>query len=72
MESSGLRIEHFVARTAMQSDPIVGVFLHALGGLMSAIFCLPFRYIRHWAWESYWLVGGIFSWIVADVPGRNL
>src|SRR6185295_18364023 len=36
-----------------------------LGGLMSAIFYLPYRKVRHWAWESYWLAGGVFSWIVA-------
>jgi len=39
--------------------------LHAIGGLMSAIFYLPYRKVRHWAWETYWLVGGVFSWIVA-------
>jgi L-rhamnose-H+ transport protein len=32
---------------------------------MSAIFYLPYRKVKHWAWESYWIVGGIFSWIVA-------
>jgi len=32
---------------------------------MSAIFYLPFRKVKHWAWESYWIVGGVFSWIVA-------
>lgn len=49
----------------MQPNPLLGVLLHAIGGLMSAIFCLPFRYVRHWAWESYWLVGGVFSWLIA-------
>jgi L-rhamnose-H+ transport protein len=32
---------------------------------MSAIFYLPYRKVKFWAWESYWIVGGIFSWIVA-------
>ena len=45
-------------------NPPVGVLLHAIGGLMSAIFYLPYRQVKHWAWESYWLVGGVFSWIV--------
>lgn len=48
----------------MEANPFLGVVLHSIGGLMSAIFCLPFRYVRHWAWESYWLVGGVFSWAV--------
>jgi L-rhamnose-H+ transport protein len=49
----------------MAPNPPLGVVLHAIGGLMSAIFYLPFRKVRHWAWESYWIVGGVFSWIIA-------
>src|SRR5206468_5226743 len=49
----------------MLPNPPLGVLLHAIGGLMSAIFYLPYRKVKHWAWESYWIVGGIFSWIVA-------
>src|SRR6266480_3675652 len=48
----------------MVPNPPVGVVLHAIGGLMSAIFYLPYRKVKHWAWESYWIVGGVFSWIV--------
>lgn len=47
------------------NSPFFGVFLHWLGGLASASFYLPFRGVRKWSWESYWLIGGIFSWIVA-------
>ncbi len=47
------------------NHPFVGVFLHWLGGLASASFYLPFRGVRKWSWETYWLIGGIFSWIVA-------
>ena len=32
---------------------------------MSAIFYLPYRKVKHWSWESYWIVGGVFSWIIA-------
>ena len=31
---------------------------------MSAIFYLPYRKVQYWSWESYWIVGGVFSWIV--------
>jgi L-rhamnose-H+ transport protein len=48
-----------------QPDPALGVVLHAIGGLASASFYLPFRSVKGWAWESYWLVGGVFSWVVA-------
>src|SRR4051794_23347797 len=49
----------------MDANPPLGVVLHAIGGLASAVFYLPYRKVRHWAWESYWLAGGVFSWIVA-------
>ena len=49
----------------MAPNPPLGVVLHAIGGLMSAIFYLPYRKVKFWAWESYWIVGGIFSWIIA-------
>lgn len=48
----------------MIPNPPLGVVLHAIGGLMSAIFYLPYRRVKHWSWESYWIVGGVFSWIV--------
>jgi L-rhamnose-H+ transport protein len=49
----------------MQPNPFLGVALHALGGLMSATFYVPYRGVRGWAWESFWLAGGIFSWVLA-------
>ncbi|MDB5348812.1 MAG: rhaT [Planctomycetota bacterium] len=48
-----------------QPNPLLGVLMHATGGLASASFYLPFRRVRGWSWETYWLVGGVFSWIVA-------
>jgi len=33
--------------------------------LASGSFYVPFRGVKHWAWETYWLVGGFFSWIIA-------
>lgn len=37
---------------------------HWLGGLASGSFYVPFRAVKGWAWEVYWLVGGFFSWII--------
>jgi L-rhamnose-H+ transport protein len=45
-------------------NPLLGVFFHWLGGLASASFYVPFRGVKRWAWETYWLVGGVFSWII--------
>ena len=46
---------------------IWGVVLHALGGFASGSFYLPYKKVQGWAWESYWLVGGIFSWVFAPL-----
>src|SRR6201987_5616478 len=48
----------------MPPNPVLGVFLHWLGGLASASFYVPYRGVKRWEWETYWLVGGVFSWII--------
>jgi L-rhamnose-H+ transport protein len=48
----------------MNPNPALGVVFHWLGGLASGSFYVPFRFVRCWAWETYWLVGGFFSWII--------
>ena len=49
----------------MNPDPLLGVFLHWLGGLSSASFYVPYKRIRHWSWEIFWITGGLFSWLFA-------
>ncbi|HEX4167346.1 MAG TPA: L-rhamnose/proton symporter RhaT [Bryobacteraceae bacterium] len=49
----------------MTPNPALGVFFHWLGGLASGSFYVPYRGVKRWSWETYWLVGGIFSWILA-------
>lgn len=51
-------------RTHLGPNPLLGVFFHWLGGLASGSFYVPFRRVKVWAWETYWLVGGFFSWII--------
>jgi L-rhamnose-H+ transport protein len=46
-------------------NPMLGVLFHWLGGLSSASFYVPYKRIRRWSWEIFWLTGGVFSWIVA-------
>src|SRR6185312_8762980 len=48
----------------MIPNPSLGVLFHWLGGLASASFYVPYRGVKSWAWETYWLVGGFFSWII--------
>jgi L-rhamnose-H+ transport protein len=49
----------------MTPNPILGILYHWAGGLAAASFYIPYRAVRRWSWETYWLVGGVFSWIVA-------
>src|ERR1700721_510413 len=49
----------------MTPNPALGVLFHWLGGLASGSFYVPYRAVRKWSWETYWLVGGVFSWIIA-------
>ncbi|MBV9624134.1 MAG: L-rhamnose/proton symporter RhaT [Acidobacteria bacterium] len=49
----------------MAANPVLGVAFHWLGGLASGSFYVPYKGIRRWAWETYWLAGGFFSWIIA-------
>jgi L-rhamnose-H+ transport protein len=46
-------------------NPFLGVVYHWTGGLAAASFYIPYRAVRQWSWETYWLVGGVFSWIIA-------
>jgi len=46
-------------------NPFLGVIYHWTGGLSAASCYLPFRAIKHWSWEIYWLLQGVFSWIIA-------
>ncbi|MBL9126666.1 MAG: hypothetical protein JNL97_03415, partial [Verrucomicrobiales bacterium] len=48
-------------------NPFLGVFFHWLGGLASGSFYVPYKGVRNWSWETYWLVGGVFSWILCPV-----
>jgi L-rhamnose-H+ transport protein len=45
-------------------NPFLGVFLHWCGGLASGSFYVPYKGVKKWSWETYWLVGGCFSWII--------
>jgi L-rhamnose-H+ transport protein len=49
----------------MNPNPVIGVLYHWLGGLASGSFYVPYRGVKRWAWETFWLAGGFFSWIIA-------
>ncbi len=43
---------------------IIGVLFHFIGGFASGSFYIPFKKVKGWAWETYWLTGGLFSWLI--------
>ncbi len=43
---------------------IFGVIFHFLGGFASGSFYIPYKQVKGWSWESFWITGGIFSWLI--------
>ena len=51
----------------MGPNPLLGVLYHWIGGLASASNFIPFRPIKRWSWEIYWIIQGFAAWIVAPL-----
>ncbi len=43
---------------------LLGIIFHSIGGFASGSFYMPFDKVKGWAWESYWIIGGLFSWLI--------
>lgn len=43
---------------------IFGIIFHFIGGFASGSFYVPYKKVKGWAWESYWIIGGLFSWLI--------
>ena len=43
---------------------ILGAILHFIGGFASGSFYVPFKKVKKWHWENYWIIGGLFSWLI--------
>lgn len=46
-------------------NSLFGLLLVAVGSACAASFYVPIKKVRKWSWESYWIVQGVFSWIIA-------
>ena len=51
----------------MGPNPFIGVVYHWIGGLASATNFVPFRGIKRWSWEIYWIIQGIAAWLIAPM-----
>jgi L-rhamnose-H+ transport protein len=45
-------------------NAILGVIFHFIGGFASGSFYMPYKQVKGWSWESFWIVGGLFSWLI--------
>jgi L-rhamnose-H+ transport protein len=48
----------------LRMSVILGVIFHFIGGFASGSFYMPFKKVKGWSWESYWIIGGLFSWLI--------
>ncbi|RCW32522.1 L-rhamnose/proton symporter RhaT [Marinilabilia salmonicolor] len=44
-----------------------GILLMAIGSLGASSFYVPFKKVKVWAWESYWIMQGVAAWLVAPL-----
>ncbi len=43
---------------------MIGILLIAIGSLGAASFYVPFKKVKQWSWESYWIMQGVAAWLI--------
>ena len=51
---------------------IIGLLIIAIGAFCQSSSYVPINKINQWSWESYWLVQGVFAWLVFPILGAML
>jgi len=51
---------------------IIGLLIIAAGAFCQSSSYVPINKVKSWNWESYWLVQGIFAWLVFPLAGAML
>ena len=51
---------------------ILGLLIIAIGSFGQSSSYVPINKVKDWAWESFWLVQGLFAWIVFPYLGALL
>ena len=51
---------------------IIGLLIIAVGAFCQSSCYVPINKIKSWSWESYWLVQGVFAWLVLPLLGALL
>ena len=50
-------------------DTFLGLLIIAVGSFGQSSSYVPIRKVKQWSWESFWLVQGIFAWLVFPLAG---
>ena len=53
-------------------NTLIGLIIIAIGAFCQSSSYVPINKIKQWSWESYWLVQGVFAWIVFPLLGALL
>jgi L-rhamnose-H+ transport protein len=51
---------------------IIGLLIIAIGAFCQSSCYVPINKIKDWSWESYWIVQGVFAWLVLPFLGALL
>lgn len=51
---------------------IIGLLIIAVGAFCQSSCYVPINKIKNWSWESYWIVQGVFAWLVFPFLGALL
>lgn len=51
---------------------VIGLLIIAVGAFCQSSCYVPINKIKNWSWESYWLVQGVFAWLVFPLFGALL
>ncbi len=53
-------------------EVLIGLLIIAVGSFGQSSSYVPIKKIKNWSWESFWLVQGIFAWIVFPLIGMAI
>ncbi len=51
---------------------VIGLLIIAIGAFCQSSSYVPINKVRSWSWETYWLVQGVFAWILFPLLGAFL
>ena len=51
---------------------VIGLIIIAIGAFCQSSCYVPINKIKDWSWESYWIVQGVFAWLVLPLLGALL